>query len=213
MHQFKDYNNQFYHEQKFTLQWDFPEAFRVFVRYFNGNTRVLLPIVTDSSKQIADGSKFKILNSLLWIFRKTKRSYRYKRFFVFKAKDEFTNVANFRSQFIQLFILSKNFPWIKSVKVQMHVKLLRISESRMSIGDVTVDIAPQDFHSVKPDIYVRPNFLSFQNSIFEVQMPMVDVQFAESTACPIINDSINNLIATGKISEQTSPESILQLIN
>ena len=59
MYQFKDNNNRFYHEQKFTLQWNFPEASCVVVRYVNGNKRVILPIVTNSRGQRVDGSKFK----------------------------------------------------------------------------------------------------------------------------------------------------------
>ena len=213
MYQFKDNKNRFYHEQKFTLQWDFPEARWVVLKYFNGNKRVILPIVTDSSKQIADGSRFKILNSILWIFRKKKRSYRYKRFFVFKSKDEFTNVANFQSQFIQLYIVNANFPWVNSVKIQMHVQLLRIAESKINICDVLVDVAHQDYQSIKTELEVIPSYSSFENTDFEVQLPILDFQFSSNTSCPQLNKSINSLIATGKISEQTNPESIFQLIN
>ena len=123
MYQFKDNNNRFFHEQKFTLQWDFPEARWVVVRYMNGNKRVVLPIVTNSKVQTVDGSESRIWNFILtrlkalksgntvtWtefnnkINKKSKvenysqeplpAQFGFKRTSLLKGSDEFSNIAN-----------------------------------------------------------------------------------------------------------------------
>jgi hypothetical protein len=212
MYQFKDNNNRFYHEQKFTLQWDFPEASRVVVRYVNGNKRVVLPIITDSSKQVVDGSKYRFANAFFWMFRKKIRSYRYKRLFVRNAQDEFSNIANFRRPYIKLYVIGSKFPWIMTVNVPMHVTLLRIEESNLNLHVEELRLAQPSMNTRVADVEVNPSDVSIENLNFKVVIPNINTQSEVEFTSPGLNQSINQLIASGMISEETNNESILQLI-
>jgi hypothetical protein len=212
MFHFKENNNQFYHEQKFTLQWNFPEARWVIVRYVNGNKRVVLPIVTDSSKEVVDGSEYKILNFLLWLSRKKIRSYRYKRLFFRKAVDEFTNIANYRSQHIKLYVIGSKFPWFKTVNVPMHVTLFRIEESNLNVHAEEPRLAHPTMTARGASVEVNESDVSIENSNFKVVIPNMNTQNEVEFTSPLLNQSINQLIASGMISEETNNESILQLI-
>lgn len=242
MYQFKDNNNQFYHEQKFTLQWNFPEARRVVVRYVNGNKRAILPIVTNSKYQITDGYRFKFMNFLLtrlqplrigktitWTDFKNKigkkeevitysqnpipAHFGFKRTFFLKASDEFSNIANFRSQLVQLYVITSNFPWVKSIRIPLRVKLLRIVENKINVNLAPIILEQQEFHVIRQSaIIMRPD-ISIENTSLDIQIPDVHPQIEGELSGPKLNTTINNLIATGEISEQTTNESILQLVN
>ena len=242
MYQFKDNINQFYHEQKFTLQWDFPEASRVVVRYVNGNKRVVLPIVTNSKSQTVDGSKFKFLNFILtrlkplrlgktitWTDFKNKigkkeevKSYSqnpipahfgFKRTFLLKASDEFSNIANFRSQWVQLFVITSNFPWVKSIRIPLSVKLLRIVENKINVNLAPINFEQQEFNVIRQAVNIMRPDISIGRTDLDIQIPDVYPQIEEEFSGPKLYKSITNLIATEEISEQATNESILQLIN
>ena len=212
MYQFKHNNNQFYHEQKFTLQWNFPEARRVVVRYVNGNKRVVLPIITDSSKQVIDGSKYRLANAFFWIFRRKIRSYRFKRVFVRNSQDEFSNIANFRSQHIKLYIIGSKFPWLKVVNVPMHVTLLRFEESKLNVYVEEFRLAQPSFSTIINNLHVNRSDVSIENSNLKVIIPNTNSQSDVEFTSPSLNQSLNQLIASGMISEETNIESIHHLI-
>ena len=209
MYQFKDNNNQFYHEQKFTLHWNFPEASRVVVRYVNGNKRVVLPIITDSSKQVANGSQYKILNFLLWLSRKKIRSYRYKRLFFRKAKDEFSNIANFQSQKVKLLIISTQFPWFRNITVPMSVRLLRLKENKMNVH-------PENIYVAKQSIDVRsetPKIVRLNLDVKEMDMPFNALNHSFETVGTSLECSIEMLIENKRINKETDLNNILSTIN
>ena len=242
MYQFKDNNNRFYHEQKFTLQWNFPEARWVVVRYVNGNKRVVLPIVTNSKSQTVDGSKFKFLNFILtrlkplrlgktitWTDFKNKigkkeevitysqvpipAHFGFKRTFLLKASDEFSNIANFRSQWVQLFVITSNFPWVRSIRIPLSVKLLRIVENKINVNLAPINFEQQEFNVIRQAVNIMRPDISIGRTDLDIQIPDVDPQIEEEFSGPKLYTSITNLIATEEISEQTTNESILQLIN
>ena len=213
MYQFKDNNNRFYHEQKFTLQWNFPEASWVVVRYVNGNRRVILPIVTDSSKQIVDGSKYKFVNAFLWIFRKKTRAHRYKRLFVRKPIDEFTNIANYRAQHIKLYLINSRFPWIIAELVQMNVNLLRLEENKLNVNIPQTEVSSFGFSVNTLNAQIAFPNLVVNDWNIEVKLTNVNPRFDTNILTPEISRSINQIIASGEITEGTTNESILQLIN
>jgi hypothetical protein len=242
MYQFKDNKSGvYYHEQKFTLQWNFPEASLVVVRYVNGNKRVVLPIVTNSKVQTVDGSESRIWNFILtrlkvlksgntitWtefnnkINKKAKvenysqeslpAHFGFKRIFLFKASDEFSNIANFRSSHIKLFVIGSKFPWLKIVNVPMPVTLLRIEESNLNVHVEELQLAKPTMNSRIANFEVNRSDVSIENSNFKVVIPNMNTQSDVGFICPSLNQSINQLIASGMISEETNNESILQLI-
>ena len=242
MYQFKDNINQFYHEQKFTLQWNFPVASRVVVRYVNGNKRVVLPIVTNSKIQTVDGSKFKFLNFVLtrlkplrlgktetWTDFKNKIGKRpevisysqnpipahfgFKRTFFLKSSDEFSNIANFRSPWVQLYVIKPDFPWIKSIRVPLRVKLLRIVENKINVNLAPIDYAKQEFNIMRQTVNITRSNISIENTDLNIHIPDLHPQIEFVFSGPELKTPIIDLIATGKISGQTNNESILQLIN
>lgn len=241
MYQFKDNINQFYHEQKFTLQWDFPEASRVVVRYVNGNKRVVLPIVTNSKVQTVDGSESRIWNFILTRFKALKSGntvtwtkfnnkinkkpkvenysqeplpaqFGFKRISLLKGSDEFSNIANFRSQYIKLYVVGSKFPWLKVVKVPMHVTLFRIEESKLNVHVEELRLAHPAMNTRVADVEVNPSDVSIENSNFKVVIPNIRTQNEVEFTSPVLNQSINQLIASGMISEEINNESILQII-
>jgi hypothetical protein len=243
MHQFKDNKSGvYYHEQKFTLQWNFPDARWVIVKYFNGNKRVILPIVTNSKNQTIDGSRFKFLNFVLtrlkplrlgktitWTEFKYKvqkkaevstysqkpipAHFGFKRIFFLKSSDEFSNIANFQSQWVQLFVVTNSFPWVKSIKIPLHVKLLRIVESKINVNLTSINIEKEEFHVIRQAVNIMRPDISIENTNLTIQMPDVHPQIEGEFSGPQLSTSIATLIATEKISERTNNESILQLIN
>jgi hypothetical protein len=216
MYQFKDNNSAvYYHEQKFTLQWDFPEASRVVVRYFNGNKRVVLPIVTDSSKQVVDGSKFKVINFLLWLSRKKKRSYRYKRFFFRKPVDEFSNIANFRSQSIKLTVLSSQYPWLKTYTVPMTVKILRLKENKINVFNKSIYLRDLDLGIKSQNVSVKseiPSVMGLAIDLKNVDMRLNKSQNSLNLMGTNLESSIEMLIQTNKIDNKTDLNNILSKI-
>ena len=243
MYQFKDNNSAvYYHEQKFTLQWDFPEASRVVVRYFNGNKRVVLPIITNSKSQVVDGSGSKFFNFILTLVQPLKlgktisrtefndkagkkvqvenfsqeplpAEFGFKRIFIKRTSDEFSNIANFRSQFVQLYLITSSFPWVKSVKIPMNVKLFRVAESKMNVRLETIQLTQQDFHVTQPDLKIALSDVSIENTDVEIQLTEISPKFDVQFEMPFLSESINEICASGKIIEDTNNETILQLIN
>ena len=62
------------------------------------------------------------------------------------------------------------------------------------------------------DVEVNPSDVSIENSNFKVVIPNMNTQNDVEFTSPSLNQSINQLIASGMISEETNNESILQLI-
>jgi hypothetical protein len=243
MYSFNNNNNSnFYHEQKFTLHWNFPEARRVIVRYFNGNKRVVLPIITNSKSQVVDGSGSKFFNFILTLVQPLKlgktisrtefnnkagkkvqvenfsqeplpAEFGFKRIFIKRTSDEFSNIANFRSQFVQLYLITSSFPWVKSVKIPMNVKLFRVAESKMNVRLETIQLTQQDFHVTQPDLKIALSDVSIENTDVEIQLTEISPKFDVQFEMPFLSESLNEIIASRKITEDNNNETILQLIN
>lgn len=216
MYQFKNNNSGvYYHEQKFTIQWDFPEACKVIVRYHNGNKRVVLPIVTDSNKQVIDGSKYKVLNFLLWLSRKKKRSYRYIRFFFRKPVDEFSNIANYRSQSIKLTVFSTHFPWVKTHTVSMTVNLLRLKENKINVFDKSIYLRDLDLAIKGQNVSVKseiPNIIGLAIDLKNVDIRLNNSQHSFKTTGTNLECSIEMLIQSNQIDNKSELNNILSKI-
>ena len=243
MHSFRgNSKSDFYHEQKFTLQWNFPEARKVIVRYFNGNKRVTLPIITNSKSQVVDGSGSKFFNFILKLVKPLKLGktisitefnnkvgkkkvvehysqeplavdFGFKRIFIRRSSDEFSNIANFRSQYVQLFLITTNFPWVKSVKIPMEVKLFRVAENKMNVQLQSIQLSQQEFHITRPELKIELSDVSIENTDLEIQLTDISPKFEVQFAMPILSESLNEIIASRKITEENNNETILQLIN
>jgi hypothetical protein len=173
---------------------------------------VVLPIITDSSKQVIDGSKYRLANAFFWIFRRKIRSYRFKRVFVRNSQDEFSNIANFRSQHIKLYIIGSKFPWLKVVNVPMHVTLLRFEESKLNVYVEEFRLAQPSFSTIINNLHVNRSYVSIENSNLKVIISNTNSQSDVEFTSPSLNQSLNQLIASGMISEETNIESIHHLI-
>jgi hypothetical protein len=202
----------------------------------------VLPIVTNSKVQTVDGSESRIWNFILtrlkvlksgntitWtefnnkINKKAKvenysqeslpAQFGFKRTYLLEASDEFSNIANFRNQYIKLYVIGSKFPWLKVVNVTMHVTLLRIEESNLNVHAEEPRLAHPTMTARGASVEVDESDVSIENSNFKVVIPNMNTQSDVEFICPSLNQSINQLIASGMISEETNNESILQLIN
>jgi hypothetical protein len=95
-------NAQQWHDKGFSLQWDYPEVKFVLVHFKNGQKK-------------------------RW-YKRTERAYRFKRWFLRKSKDSFSNIANYNSQFITLYLFSWYILFPKKVIVPMNVGALKVYE-------------------------------------------------------------------------------------
>lgn len=214
MYEFKNNKNGvFWHEQAFTLKWKFPISYLVCVLFYNGNRKVVLPIVTNSSDQVVDGNKFKRTNFILTLFKKKYRVYRYKRFYLKKAEDKFSNIANYRSQYIRLYIFITRYPWIKVVDVSMDVKLLRLRENKINVKAQSIQLATHNMTVISQTISVLQQNLRLFNIDLQLNIPAIKPNVNLQLKNHEPRFSICNLISSGEISDQTDNQTILQLIN
>lgn len=214
MYEFKNNKNGvFWHEQAFTLKWKFPISYLVCVLFYNGNRKVVLPIVTNSSDQVVDGNKFKRTNFILTLFKKKYRVYRYKRFYFKKAEDKFSNIANYRSQYIRLYIFITRYPWIKVVDVSMDVKLLRLRENKINVKAQSIQLATHNMTVIPQTISVLQQNLRLFNIDLQLNIPAIKPNVNLQLKNHEPRFSICNLISSGEISDQTDNQTILQLIN
>jgi len=214
MYEFKNNKNGvFWHEQAFTLKWKFPISYLVCVLFYNGNRKVVLPIVTNSSDQVVDGNKFKRTNFILTLFKKKYRVYRYKRFYLKKAEDKFSNIANYRSQYIRLYIFITRYPWIKVVDVSMDVKLLRLRENKINVKAQSIQLATHNMTVIPQTISVLQQNLRLFNIDLQLNIPAIKPNVILQLKNHEPRFSICNLISSGEISDQTDNQTILQLIN
>ena len=95
-------NAQQWHDKGFTLQWDYPEAKFVLVHFRNGQKKS-------------------------WR-KKTERSYRFKRWFLRKGKDSFSNIANYNAPFITLYLFTSYISFPQKVILSMNVGALKVHE-------------------------------------------------------------------------------------
>lgn len=214
MYEFKNNKNGvFWHEQAFTLKWKFPISYLVCVLFYNGNRKVVLPIVTNSSDQVVDGNKYKRTNFILTLFKKKYRVYRYKRFYLKKAEDKFSNIANYRSQYIRLYIFITRYPWIKVVDVSMDVKLLRLRENKINVKAQSIQLATHNMTVILQTISVLQQNLRLFNIDLQLNIPAIKPNVNLQLKNHEPRFSIYNLISSGEISDQTDNQTILQLIN
>ena len=95
-------NAQQWHDKGFTLQWDYPEVKFVLVHFRNGQNK-------------------------RW-YKRTERAYRFKRWFLRKGKDSFSNIANYNAQFVSLYLFSWYISFPQKVIVPMNVSALKVHE-------------------------------------------------------------------------------------
>ena len=94
----------------------------------------------------------------------------------------------------------------------MHVTLLRIEESNLNLHVEELRLAHPTLNTRVANVEVNQSDVSIENSNFKVVIPNINTQNELEFTSPVLNQSINQLIASGMITEETNNESILQLI-
>jgi len=84
----------FWHDKLFVLNWNL-DAKWVLVHFRNGQKK-------------------------RW-WKRTERPYRFKRWFVKSAVDSFSNLANYQSPFVTLYVFHSYFPWPQKIRIPMQV--------------------------------------------------------------------------------------------
>ncbi len=111
-----------WHGKGFSLQWKFPRAWLVLVHFNNGEKK-------------------------RW-FKRTERSYRFRRWFWRKGEDRFQNIASLHHPFISLFIFSGFSLFPKKQLIPMEVCALRVHEPELQLAE--------------PNLHTALPFLSYQ---------------------------------------------------
>lgn len=126
-------NAQQWHDKGFTLQWDYPEAKFVLVNFRNGQNK-------------------------RW-YKRTERAYRFKRWFLRKGKDSFSNIANYNAQFVTLYLFSWYFSFPQKVIIPMNVGALKVHEPEslfaLPVAKV-IDLHADMVHPSSPLIHPEP---------------------------------------------------------
>jgi hypothetical protein len=95
----------------------------------------------------------------------------------------------------------------------MNVKLLRLEENKLKVEIPQADVSSFGFSAYPPHAQLAvPNLLVNDLNV-EVKLTSVNSSFNTNILTPVISKSINQLIASGEITEGTTNESILQLLN
>ena len=136
-----DINKPFWHDKAFTLEWQLEDCKWVLIHYINGQKK-------------------------RW-YKRTERSYRFKRWFIKKNKDEFSNLANIHFPKVVVYIFPWYVSWPKKKVIQMVVKSLYIQENPMKVytPKSTINSPSIDLISSQPNS---------QSPVLNVRMPNVD---------------------------------------
>ncbi len=95
-------NVQHWHDKGFTINWGYSDIKFVLVHFKNGQKK-------------------------RW-YKRTERPYRFKRWFFRKSEDSFSNIANYNSPEIPLYLFPMYISFPKKVFIPMNVKVLRVRE-------------------------------------------------------------------------------------
>lgn len=124
-------NTKHWHDKGFTLQWDYPEVKFVLVHFRNGQKK-------------------------RW-YKRTERAYRFKRWFLRKGKDSFSNIANYNAPFITLYLFSWYISFPQKVIIPMNVGALKVHEPESlfampvaSVKDLSTDMVHPASHLIHP---------------------------------------------------------------
>jgi pyruvoyl-dependent arginine decarboxylase (PvlArgDC) len=71
----------------------------------------------------------------------------------------------------------------------------------------------KEFIVIRPEMDLALSDISIENTNLEVRLTSVNPKFEVKVTTPDITESINQMIASKKITEETNSETILQLIN
>ena len=118
-----------WHGKGFSLQWKFPAAWLVLVHFTNGEKK-------------------------RW-YKRTERSYRFRRWFWRKGEDRFQNIANLQHPFISLFIFSGFSPFPKKLLIPMEVRALRVHEPELQLAEPNMETALPGFKKKLHEALVR----------------------------------------------------------
>lgn len=133
-------NAQQWHDKGFTLQWDYPEVKFVLVHFRNGQEK-------------------------RW-YKRTERAYRFKRWFIRKSKDSFSNIANYNSQVITLYLFSWYLSFPKKVIVPMNVGALKVHEPESLFTMPVANVKDLHTDMVHPSSQlIHPKLPAFTNGI------------------------------------------------
>jgi hypothetical protein len=137
-------NTKHWHDKGFTLQWDYPEVKFVLVNFRNGQKK-------------------------RW-YKRTERAYRFKRWFLRKGKDSFSNIANYNAQFITLYLFSWYISFPKKVIVPMNVGALKVHEPESlfampvaNVKDLNADMVPPTSQIIHPKPPTFTNGIRLKN--------------------------------------------------
>jgi hypothetical protein len=96
-----------WHDKGFTLSWSGLNARWVLVHFVNGQRKP-------------------------W-YKRTERPYRFRRWFIRKGEDSFSNIANVNEPRLTLYVFSWYIAFPKKIVVPMHVHAIKVREPEMSI--------------------------------------------------------------------------------
>ncbi|MFM2134912.1 MAG: hypothetical protein RL021_312 [Bacteroidota bacterium] len=118
MFQFKNHSDAlpFYHDKLFTLTWDIKGYKWLAIRYVNSQRK-------------------------RW-YRRTERPYRFKRWFFRKAQGSFSNLANFDSPCIELYLFSWYLAWPRKLVIPMRVIRIEAMSPAILVNSPTVTLPP-----------------------------------------------------------------------
>ena len=146
-----------FHDKGFSLAWEIPEAKWVLVYFKNSQTKP-------------------------W-YKCVKRRYLFKRWFVRKSHDSFSNLANFSFPQVVLYVFNSTLSIPRKVVVPMNVTILRVDEPEVKTSLPIVDFQPNSIYvinSAVPHFEIEQDYvLNYINlNTPEIYGPSVSNNFA-----------------------------------
>ena len=124
-------NVQHWHDKGFTLNWGYSDVKFVLVYFKNGQKK-------------------------RW-YKRTERPYRFKRWFLRKSEDSFSNIANYNSPEVTLYLFNWYILFPRKVIVPMDVKVLRVREPEAIMAHPLANVFEVNLkNNLKPPKIIQP---------------------------------------------------------
>lgn len=177
----------FLHDQLFTLEWKSEEYKWLLLHYVNGQKKS-------------------------W-YRRTERQYRFRRWAIRKATGTYSNLSNFESPRIVVYLFRWYFAWPKKVVISLQVNRLSTEIPALHTATPVPEVfsLAANYAVEEPEILIKQ--ASFSPSTLDISAPSINVHVEAIKNTPAIDWPISNWMEKGLITEETLTYDRIEKLN
>lgn len=174
----------FMHGKLFTLEWQLQGYKWLLIRYYNGQRKK-------------------------W-YRRTERPYRFKTWFFGKRAGSFSNIANYQSPKIEVFLFRWYLAWPKKLVIAMPVYRLATHSFSVSTKHISQPPTPSAPSTKTPLLSPLAPSVSTTPQSVTTTIPHPDIQINTSPSTPICHWPVSDWIRQGIINDNNQDFHSLQ---